>query len=98
MLPIIMKVLWQIGINLKVYKLILSVMSWSLVEAYSVHLRHYIWLNKALTPFWLKKSDRSGASGRNGGQLTPGLARWEAEEMIEQLSHADAKIMAVYFN
>ncbi len=33
----------------------------------------------------------SGASGRNGGQLTPGLARWEAEEMIEQLSHADAK-------
>ncbi|WP_130803704.1 NAD(P)/FAD-dependent oxidoreductase [Acinetobacter ihumii] len=33
----------------------------------------------------------SGASGRNGGQLTPGLARWEAEEMIEHLSHADAK-------
>ncbi|MDQ8951698.1 FAD-binding oxidoreductase [Acinetobacter rudis] len=33
----------------------------------------------------------SAASGRNGGQLTPGLARWEAEEMIERLSHADAK-------
>ncbi len=25
---------------------------------YSVHLRHYIWLNKVLKPFWLKKSDR----------------------------------------
>ncbi|KAA8734416.1 FAD-binding oxidoreductase [Acinetobacter qingfengensis] len=33
----------------------------------------------------------SGASGRNGGQLTPGLARWEAEEMISQLSYDDAK-------
>lgn len=33
----------------------------------------------------------SAASGRNGGQLTPGLARWEAEEMIHHLSHADAK-------
>ncbi|WP_343598480.1 FAD-dependent oxidoreductase [Acinetobacter sp.] len=33
----------------------------------------------------------SAASGRNGGQLTPGLARWEAEEMIENLSHDDAK-------
>lgn len=33
----------------------------------------------------------SAASGRNGGQLTPGLARWEAEEMIENLNHIDAK-------
>ncbi|KVU68621.1 FAD-dependent oxidoreductase [Burkholderia ubonensis] len=33
----------------------------------------------------------SAASGRNGGQLTPGLARWEAADMIEQLSHDDAK-------
>jgi gamma-glutamylputrescine oxidase len=33
----------------------------------------------------------SAASGRNGGQLTPGLARWEAEEMISQFSHEDAK-------
>jgi len=33
----------------------------------------------------------SAASGRNGGQLTPGLARWEAEEMIEKLSYEDAK-------
>lgn len=33
----------------------------------------------------------SGASGRNGGQLTPGLARWEAEEMIEHLGYDDAK-------
>lgn len=33
----------------------------------------------------------SAASGRNGGQLTPGLARWEAELMLEQLSYADAK-------
>lgn len=33
----------------------------------------------------------SAASGRNGGQLTPGLARWEAEEMANQLSYADAK-------
>ncbi|MEB3754665.1 FAD-dependent oxidoreductase [Acinetobacter sp. MD2(2019)] len=41
----------------------------------------------------LLDKDRVGgaASGRNGGQLTPGLARWEAEEMIENLSHADAK-------
>lgn len=31
------------------------------------------------------------ASGRNGGQLTPGLARWEASEMIEHFSYADAK-------
>ncbi|TCM60915.1 glycine/D-amino acid oxidase-like deaminating enzyme [Acinetobacter calcoaceticus] len=33
----------------------------------------------------------SAASGRNGGQLTPGLARWEAAEMAERLSYADAK-------
>jgi len=33
----------------------------------------------------------SAASGRNGGQLTPGLARWEAADMIEHLSHDDAK-------
>ncbi|SDB81811.1 NAD(P)/FAD-dependent oxidoreductase [Acinetobacter boissieri] len=33
----------------------------------------------------------SAASGRNGGQLTPGLARWEAEDMIHHLSHEDAK-------
>lgn len=33
----------------------------------------------------------SAASGRNGGQLTPGLARWEAAEMIEHFSYEDAK-------
>ena len=33
----------------------------------------------------------SAASGRNGGQLTPGLARWEAEDMIERLTHEEAK-------
>lgn len=33
----------------------------------------------------------SAASGRNGGQLTPGLARWEAEDMITHLTHEDAK-------
>lgn len=33
----------------------------------------------------------SAASGRNGGQLTPGLARWEASEMIERFSYEDAK-------
>lgn len=33
----------------------------------------------------------SAASGRNGGQLTPGLARWEAADMIDYLSHDDAK-------
>ncbi|WP_180173031.1 FAD-binding oxidoreductase [Acinetobacter sp. YH12029] len=33
----------------------------------------------------------SAASGRNGGQLTPGLARWEAGEMIEHFSYEDAK-------
>lgn len=40
----------------------------------------------------LEKNRIGGAaSGRNGGQLTPGLARWEASEMIEHFSHADAK-------
>lgn len=38
-----------------------------------------------------KHQTGSAASGRNGGQLTPGLARWEAADMIEQLSHDDAK-------
>lgn len=33
----------------------------------------------------------SAASGRNGGQLTPGLARWEAETMVEHFSFEDAK-------
>ncbi|WP_387463223.1 FAD-dependent oxidoreductase [Photorhabdus sp. RM323S] len=33
----------------------------------------------------------SGASGRNGGQMTPGLARWEAETMLEKLSADEAK-------
>ncbi|MEQ4618294.1 MAG: FAD-dependent oxidoreductase [Corticimicrobacter sp.] len=33
----------------------------------------------------------SGASGRNGGQLTPGLARWEAETMLDNLSAEDAQ-------
>lgn len=33
----------------------------------------------------------SAASGRNGGQLTPGLARWEAADMMKQFSHEDAK-------
>lgn len=33
----------------------------------------------------------SAASGRNGGQLTPGLARWEAQEMADRLSYEDAK-------
>lgn len=33
----------------------------------------------------------SAASGRNGGQLTPGLARWEAADMIDHLAHDDAK-------
>ncbi|WP_235985913.1 NAD(P)/FAD-dependent oxidoreductase [Acinetobacter baretiae] len=33
----------------------------------------------------------SAASGRNGGQLTPGLARWEAEDMIHHFSHEEAK-------
>lgn len=33
----------------------------------------------------------SGASGRNGGQLTPGLARWEAETILENLSTNEAR-------
>lgn len=33
----------------------------------------------------------SGASGRNGGQLTPGLARWEAETMIDVLPLEEAR-------
>lgn len=33
----------------------------------------------------------SGASGRNGGQLTPGLARWEAESMLDNLSPDEAR-------
>ncbi|WP_127956973.1 NAD(P)/FAD-dependent oxidoreductase [Serratia microhaemolytica] len=33
----------------------------------------------------------SGASGRNGGQLTPGIARWEAETMLENLPLDEAK-------
>lgn len=33
----------------------------------------------------------SGASGRNGGQLTPGLARWEAEDMLSHFSYEDAQ-------
>lgn len=32
----------------------------------------------------------SAASGRNGGQLTPGLARWEAESIIENFSYDEA--------
>ncbi len=32
----------------------------------------------------------SGASGRNGGQLTPGLARWDATKMRQQLTHNEA--------
>lgn len=40
----------------------------------------------------LEKNRIGGAaSGRNGGQLTPGLARWEAAEMIEHFSYEDAK-------
>ncbi len=41
----------------------------------------------------LIEKDRIGsaASGRNGGQLTPGLARWEAEDMLERLTHEEAK-------
>lgn len=33
----------------------------------------------------------SGASGRNGGQMTPGLARWEAGTMLDKLSADDAR-------
>ena len=40
----------------------------------------------------LEKNRIGGAaSGRNGGQLTPGLARWEAEEMIHHFGYEDAK-------
>lgn len=38
-----------------------------------------------------KNTIGSGASGRNGGQLTPGLARWEAESMLENLSYQEAR-------
>lgn len=38
-----------------------------------------------------KNAIGSGASGRNGGQLTPGLARWEAESMLDNLSLEEAK-------
>ncbi|MGK3113713.1 NAD(P)/FAD-dependent oxidoreductase [Candidatus Pantoea formicae] len=38
-----------------------------------------------------KNAIGSGASGRNGGQLTPGLARWEAESMLDNLSLDEAK-------
>ena len=38
-----------------------------------------------------KNAIGSGASGRNGGQLTPGLARWEAESMLENLSYQEAR-------
>lgn len=38
-----------------------------------------------------KKVIGSGASGRNGGQLTPGLARWEAESMVDNLSQDEAR-------
>lgn len=33
----------------------------------------------------------SGASGRNGGQITPGLARWEAGAMLDRLSTDEAR-------
>jgi len=33
----------------------------------------------------------SGASGRNGGQMTPGLARWEAGTMLDKLPVDDAR-------
>lgn len=38
-----------------------------------------------------KDSIGSAASGRNGGQLTPGLARWEASDMIANLPLDEAK-------
>lgn len=38
-----------------------------------------------------KHSIGSAASGRNGGQVTPGLARWEASDMIANLSLGEAK-------
>ncbi|AQS42288.1 MAG: FAD dependent oxidoreductase [Candidatus Tokpelaia hoelldobleri] len=33
----------------------------------------------------------SGASGRNGGQITPGLARWDAATMMSHLSTDEAR-------
>ncbi|OKP03315.1 NAD(P)/FAD-dependent oxidoreductase [Xenorhabdus eapokensis] len=33
----------------------------------------------------------SGASGRNGGQMTPGIARWAAETVLEKFSPDEAK-------
>ncbi|PHM60252.1 NAD(P)/FAD-dependent oxidoreductase [Xenorhabdus ishibashii] len=33
----------------------------------------------------------SGASGRNGGQMTPGIARWDAETILEKFSPDEAK-------
>lgn len=38
-----------------------------------------------------KGSIGSAASGRNGGQLTPGLARWEAGDILEHFSPDEAK-------
>ncbi|WP_302356842.1 MULTISPECIES: FAD-binding oxidoreductase [Alcaligenes] len=38
-----------------------------------------------------KDSIGSAASGRNGGQLTPGLARWEAADMIAHLPLDEAR-------
>lgn len=38
-----------------------------------------------------KGSIGSAASGRNGGQLTPGLARWEAEDIQQNFSADEAK-------
>ncbi|MFD1803577.1 NAD(P)/FAD-dependent oxidoreductase [Mixta tenebrionis] len=38
-----------------------------------------------------KNTIGAGASGRNGGQLTPGLARWEAESMLENLGFEEAR-------
>lgn len=38
-----------------------------------------------------KDSIGAAASGRNGGQLTPGLARWEAADMIRHLSLDEAR-------
>lgn len=38
-----------------------------------------------------KNNIGSGASGRNGGQLTPGLARWEADTILENLPSDEAR-------
>ncbi|MBD2814447.1 FAD-binding oxidoreductase [Xenorhabdus sp. Flor] len=38
-----------------------------------------------------KDSIGSGASGRNGGQMTPGIARWGAETILEKFSPDEAK-------